>query len=354
MNSVTQQEVITQSRFKKSVETFYPGYFALIMATGILSISCHFLGFRPFDIVLFYLNCATYVIVWILTLLRLFFYRKPFWGDLTSHLKGPTFFTAIAATSILGSQFSLLTNNRVLPLCLWVFAVILWVALIYLFFLAVTVKEPKPSLELGLSGAWLILVVSTQSISVLASLVSPEIPGILFFGLCMFLLGSMLYFPLFTLIIFRWTFFAMSAVHLSPPYWINMGAIAITTLAGSRLILSSSRWALLEQLLPFLTGFTLLFWVTATWWIPLLLLVGAWRHLYKRYPIQYDPQYWGMVFPLGMYTTATFILGKAMDVPFTVVIASKFIYVAILAWALSFIGLLNSLSRLFFQRVTNR
>ncbi len=52
----------------------------------------------------------------------------------------------------------------------------------------------------------------------------------------MFLLGCMLYLPLITLIFYRFTFVNVTTAALTPPYWINMGAVAITTLAGARLI----------------------------------------------------------------------------------------------------------------------
>jgi tellurite resistance protein TehA-like permease len=32
--------------------------------------------------------------------------------------------------------------------------------------------------------------------------------------------------------------------------------------------------------------------------------------------LSYEPQLWGMVFPLAMYTTSTFQLSKALEVPF--------------------------------------
>ena len=56
--------------------------------------------------------------------------------------------------------------------------------------------------------------------------------------------------------------------------WINMGAMAIATLAGVSLVHEANRLPLLTELLPFLKGVTLLFWTTATWWIPLLLALG--------------------------------------------------------------------------------
>ncbi|MBS1252690.1 MAG: putative membrane protein [Anaerolineales bacterium] len=79
----------------------------------------------------------------------------------------------------------------------------------------------------------------------------------------------------------------LSPETLTPPYWINMGAVAITTLAGATLMLNTSQWTFLGEILPFLKGFTLFFWATGTWWIPLLFILGAWRHLYKRFPLGY-------------------------------------------------------------------
>jgi hypothetical protein len=59
-----------------------------------------------------------------------------------SKSRGVTFFTALAGTALLGVQFATVAAS------LWVFAVLLWIILIYTFFAAVTVAEPKPSLVL--------------------------------------------------------------------------------------------------------------------------------------------------------------------------------------------------------------
>lgn len=129
--------------------------------------------------------------------------------------------------------------------------------------------------------------------------------------------------------------------HLTPPYWINMGAMAISTLAGSFLIGRSSDFRLLAEMLPFIKGMTLLFWATATWWIPMLLLLGFWRHVLCRVPITYDPVYWSMVFPLGMYTAATYRLATALDLPFLLAVPRVTLYPTLLCWALTLIGLLS-------------
>lgn len=145
----------------------------------------------------------------------------------------------------------------------------------------------------------------------------------------------------------------MTPQQLTPPYWINMGALAITTLAGSRLMLVADKYKLLVDILPFIKGFTLFFWSTATWWIPLLILLGVWRHGIQKIPLQYDPQYWGMVFPLGMYTACTIQLSRTIGEPFLMFIPAAFIYAALFAWALTFIGMVLSVGRLLVERKTN-
>jgi tellurite resistance protein TehA-like permease len=120
-----------------------------------------------------------------------------------------------------------------------------------------------------------------------------------------------------------------------------MGAVAITTLAGSLLMLRSTEWTSLAQLRPFLEGFTLLFWSTATWWIPLLLALGVWRHLFRRVPLRYDVQYWSMVFPVGMYAVATFRLAEALGWHFLLAVPRVAGWLALAIWLAAFVGLVR-------------
>ncbi len=329
------------------VRELFPGYFAVAMATGINSIAAHLLGWHGIGMALFYVNLLVYSVLWLLTLGRLCAYLPRLVADLTSHARGPGFLTIVAATAVLGSQFVILRNDLAAGVFFWLLALLTWLLLIYAFSAAVMVKTPKPDLKNGWNGSWLVLVVATQSLAILGALISPSGASmkslILFVALAMYLLGCALYLLLTVLIFYRLAFITLTPQELAPDYWINMGAGAIITLAGATLILHTPDWPFLGGILPFLKGFTLIFWVVATWWIPLLVILGFWRHDLQRYPIRYGPRYWDIVFPLGMYTTATFQLSKALGLPFLDAIARYFVYIALASWVLVFLGMARRL-----------
>src|SRR5690606_1334117 len=133
-------------------------------------------------------------------------------------------------------------------------------------------------------------------------------------------------------------------------YWINMGALAITTLAGARLMAASGEHSMLEAYRPFVLGFTTLFWGAATWWIPLLVAVGIWRQAWRRVPLRYDPQYWSLVFPLGMYSVATYVFSSVTGFAFLEGIAGVSAVVALGAWGVVCTGMIRALQRTLWNR----
>ena len=327
-----------------------PAYFGMVMATGIVSLAAHLLGMPGIARALFQLNIVVYAVLWLLTVLRMVRYPRRFFGDMIDHLRGPGFFTIVAGTSVLGSQFVLLAADYRAGTALWAAAITLWIALTYTIFAGFTIKAQKPTLDQGISGAWLLAVVATQSIAVLSALLAAHIgqPGKLemnFLALSMWLWGGMLYIWMMSLIFYRYTFFPFSPGDLSPPYWINMGAMAISTLAGSLLIINAPDAPFLLSLLPFIKGFTVFYWATGTWWIPMLVVLALWRHVYRRFPLKYDPLYWGAVFPLGMYAASTQEMIVAMEFDFLAFLPPVFLYLGLVAWTAAFTGFVFDLLR---------
>jgi tellurite resistance protein TehA-like permease len=88
----------------------------------------------------------------------------------------------------------------------------------------------------------------------------------------------------------------------------------------------------------------MLFWATATWWIPMLVILGFWRHVTKRFPLTYSPLYWGAVFPLGMYAVCTLRLFELTGVRLLHPLPRLFGAVSVVAWLAAFAGLLRSLA----------
>ena len=336
---------------RDGVQSLNPAYFAMVMATGIIAIALHLLGMEPFGRVLARINVAAYVILWCLTISRLACFPREMFSDLIDHNRGVGYFTLVAATGIVGSQLIVIFNRYRVAEILWILSLALWALFTYSVFTAYTVKEQKPSLDRGINGGWLVTVVATQAVSALATLLLPAFVRhhdlVLFVSLAFWLCGGMLYIWLISLIFYRYTFFKFLPSDLMPPYWINMGAMAISTLAGALLVLNADQAPFLASLLPFIKGLTVLFWATATWWIPMLFILGFWRHVYKKFKLAYDPLFWGAVFPLGMYTACTYRLAEAINLPFLFLIPKYFIYIAVEAWLLTFAGLADSLARSF-------
>ncbi|WP_240673191.1 tellurite resistance/C4-dicarboxylate transporter family protein [Aequorivita ciconiae] len=318
------------------------------MATGIVSIALKAFGNIFLSNLLFYLNIAFYAILCVLFSFQLIHYWKRFRSQFLNLEINMGFLSFVAANCILGSQFTTIFGDFTLGIIFLSIGFLSWFLLLYSLFAIHIEKRYKTSIK-AISGTWLLIVVATQAISILSIQLVEHLPIyyeiILLIALLMFLVGCTFYVILITLIVYRLLFFEVRAQKLKTPYWISMGADAITVLAGLTLITMANKWIIINELLPFIKGLTLLFWAIGTWWIPIMVLLGIWRHFIKKIPVKYVSHYWGMVFPLGMYTVCTLKLSQSFELSFLMVIPKAFLIFSLITWIIVFIGMIFKIIR---------
>lgn len=325
----------------QQIARLYPGAFAMVMATGIISNALYLENWRGISDVLFACNIAAYPYLLLATLVRAVQYRRALWADLINPTLVFSFFTIVAGTDVFGIGLNLRGFGD-LALALWLFALVLWFCLIYLSFGVLTFLNTMHGANI-VHGGWLIAIVGTQSLVILGTQIAPPLGQ---FATTVFVLihmlwgiGLALYGIFIVLFAHRIFFLEFDPEDITPLLWVVMGAAAISTNAGSTLILSDSGLPFLDSMRPFIDGVTLIMWAWGTWWIPLLILFGVWKHVVLRLPIAYTPMLWSLVFPLGMYALASLRLSLASDFPPLRSVSLTMVWVALAAWAVTAFGL---------------
>ena len=325
----------------REIASLHPGCFALVMATGIISNAFFLQGRRAVSDALFAANLVAYFCLVAITLLR----AARCWRALRTDLLDPrlvfSFFTIVAGTDVFGMGFNLRGFGETAAL-MWTAALILWFGLTYLGFGVLTFFNTAHHANI-VHGGWLIAIVGTESLVILGTVVAPRLGAL---GPSTFVLVHMLwgvglglYAIFITLFAHRIFFVDVAPDDLTPTLWVVMGAAAIATNAGSALILSDTGIPFLAAMRPFIGGVTLILWAWATWWIPLLILFGIWKHAVRRVPLAYTPMLWSVVFPLGMYALASLRLSRAADFPPLHAISRAMVWIALVAWIATAAGL---------------
>jgi tellurite resistance protein TehA-like permease len=307
------------------------------MATGIISNALFYEKHHILSDILFYINLIAYPILLIFTATRAIRFRRALWADLTDPRSVFSFFTIVAGSDVLGSAVGL-RGLAAMALLLWLLALTLWTLLIYFSFGVLTFLNTAHGANV-VHGGWLIAIVGTESLVVLGTAVAPTLgemgPAVFVLLHLLWGVGLGLYAIFIALFAYRIFFFDVEPDDITPLLWVVMGAAAISTNAGSTLILTESGIPFLLSMRPFIDGVTLLMWGWATWWIPLLVLFGLWKHVICRAPLVYTPMFWSLVFPLGMYALASLRLSLAADFPPLRAVSQAMVWVAVGAWTVT-------------------
>jgi tellurite resistance protein TehA-like permease len=338
----------TLGRTAKAIKELNPGYFAFVMATGIISTGTFLLGPAWLSQVLLAVASAGLVVLTAALVIRLAFFGSSVAADIHAPDRVFGFFTITAGMDVLGVRIAA-AGHPLGTAILAGLAAAVWLVLTYGVPASLLLTRTRDSVLGGVNGTWLLWVVSTQSLSVAASTLVPVWPsqsGLLApVAVGLWSVGLVLYLLLVSLILLRWLTVAMTPQTLGPPYWILMGATAITVLAGAKILGLSATLPIVRATAGFVEGFSYVLWAFGTWWIPLLIILGLWRHIVQHWPLTYEPTLWSVVFPLGMYSVATLVFGKAAGLAFTEPLSRFMLWVAITAWVLVAAAFLARLTR---------
>jgi tellurite resistance protein TehA-like permease len=324
----------------RGLATLDPGYFAAVMATGIVSIAARLRGLIPVANVLLVVTVVIFVVLAIAYLSRAVLYPRRFAQSLRMPSSAVSFFTVVAGTNVLATAL-LAPGLWGVSLVLGIIAVIIWAVLSYGLFCSIVLAGNRPLLR-EINGGWLVWIVGTQSVAVLATAIAPRLPWALLAemfagGAVMFWsVGVILYLVFVVIIFLRLFLIETTPAEMGPAYWILMGATAISVraAAGILTVTASAPTPLLTGMHPFVVGFSVVLWSFGSWFIPMLVLFGLWRYFVRGFPWNYEPKLWSVVFPLGMYTVASITLGGAIDFGFMSMVAAVGVWVALVAWAI--------------------
>lgn len=309
-----------------------PSYFALVMATGIASRAMKLDGatmlsdaLLALDLVIFVVMCGAYA-------LRLALYHREFAADARDPRRAFGFFTFGAASGVLAAPLAA-DGDVAAAAVLLSLALAGWLLPSYAVPMLVGGEEElRPPLA-GANGTWFMWVVGAQSVAVAATAFPPPVPGALAaLGICCWVIGVVLYLVVAVLVVTARLEFPLRPTDSTAPYWVFMGATAISVLAGSQ-ILRVPDDALAQAVHAVVSGLSVMMWAFGTWLIPLLVALGVWRHLLCHVPLRYEPALWAVVFPVGMYGVASRELGSVLQVSWLVTLGRYEAWVALATWA---------------------
>ncbi len=299
-----------------------PDVFAAVMATGILSIAARDHRYPAISDTLGVL--ATVALLSLVALMIVS--RAAASWDLRDPDVTLRLFTFVAACAVLDSR---LASQRVVLNVLGVVALASWVVLIVL-----NVRNMSAlswaALRDRAHGAWELASVGTSGLAIVAAAVARHERPWLCVAVPVWAAAICIYGLMTWLILWRAVTQRRNAgdgTAFEPDSWILMGGLAIATLAGDKLHALAPAWLAGPVLV-----ITVVTWVAATLWMPPLIYLGLRRIGQRPELLRFAGVWWALVFPLGMYSAATYAMAAEIHRPSLATVSLVFFWDALAAW----------------------
>jgi tellurite resistance protein TehA-like permease len=320
-----------------------PGAFAFVMATGIVSVAMHNDGAPAAATALLVVGLVGYVGLFACYGWRSIRWPRRLLGDLVTP-RSFGFLTVAAASNVLATRLAA-GGARWPALVLLAVGTAGWLLLGYAVPLAL-IGHPRrrPALD-QVDGSWFLWVVAPQSVAVAATSVcgAAGLARLAVLATACWAIGTVLYVLVAAVALARLLLRPVQPAEMTAPYWVFMGAAAISVEAGARLLEIPHTDPPLPR--AAVGGASVVLWCFATWLVPLLLGLGVWRHVLRRVSLRYETGLWSLVFPIGMYGVATHELGRTTGASWLSALGAAEGWVAAVVWATVFLAMLASVAR---------
>ena len=342
------------------VLNFSPSWFSVNMGTGIISVLLYnsphqFSGLKVIATIFYCLNCVLFLIFLLLTIARHIVY--PFTLSKTLlHSAQSMFFGTLPMG--LGTIVSATVLIMVPPYGRWAVNLawsLWWIELILTVlscfgipFIMFNIHELQMD---KMTAAWLLpivpAVVTAASGGVLAIVLKPEEALItLIISYCFWGLGMGLSFLVIALYFHRLTIYKLPEAEFIVSAFLPLGplgqgaysliqmAVASQKVFVQTNFLRGSSSAEIILIISIIMG--LMLWGFGLWW----LVHGASSVIvrYMKGRIPFNMGFWGFIFPLGVYTSATIILGKVLQSSFFSYLSIVFIILLVILWIIVAFG----------------
>jgi tellurite resistance protein TehA-like permease len=292
---------------------YRPIWFSFVMATGIVALALRQQGFVPVAWALAALGAAAWVV---LVFAHLRTQPRP-----RSRGEAVDLFAFVAATEVLAS----LSRWHDLSLVLWALGAAAWLLVVVV--VLSTPVEPGDAVK----GSWLLATVATDSLAVsgapLARHAGSDV-GVALAAVAW--LGALtVYCLIISVILRRISRREIGRSDLDGDHWVTKGALAISTLAGTRVFAAMTVLGWSHGVREATRTLTIVIWIGALAWLPVLIAAEAWR---LRRPPFYTVARWSTVFPLGMLAVASHALWLTAGVGAAKPVAIVFTAIGAAAW----------------------
>jgi tellurite resistance protein TehA-like permease len=314
-----------------------PDVFAAVMATGILSIVARRHDYVRISETMGILASLGLVILVALVIVVIVTRRLSLWDlkdpDVTLRL-----FTFVAACAVLDTRLS--SNVSVLRV-LGAVALSSWLVLIVLSARNMWAHRGT-TLRDHAHGAWELASVGTSGLAIVMAALALHTGHRWWLAIALpaWVVAILIYGLMTWLILWRAVNERQYRDGFEPDSWILMGGLAIATLAGDQIHAQAPAWLAGPVL-----AVTVMTWVAATLWIPPLIYFGLHRISHPPDLLRFAGVWWALVFPLGMYSAATYAMAIEIGQRSLRTVSLVFFWDALAAWLIVVVAGLLRLRR---------